>query len=533
MVARAVAHRALILVITIVGSSACGPRQTTEPPRLVVTVIVDQLRGDLLDRYDSLFTGGFRRILDQGLSFPNTTHDHARTSTAVGHASLSTGVFPSRSGIVANEWQEPFGDGWRLVYSLKDTLSGIVGLPEYEGRSPNNLFRTGLADWVSEAHPEAIVFAVSRKDRGAILMAGKTAGHVYWFMNEEGRFATSHFYRSEYPEWVSEFNAVDVPRLLGDSIWESTIPPGAEALARADSFAFEGDGVHTAFPHRFLEEEEARDPKALSLWAAEVTPFVDEAVLGLVVEGMRELGLGQDAALDFLSVSLSQTDNVGHEYGPISTEQLDNLLRLDRALGDFLSFLDDFVGEGNWVLALSADHGVMTMPEYLESIGEPGHRRTREERAAVRNLIAASSEWQGDEDTVARRLAAELEALPFVVDAMTRSELEGAEPVDSFTTFFRNSWHADRPIWPMHLAGVMIRYEEGFLPMSERTTTSHGEPYYYDRHVPLILMGPTVSPGVSIVPARSVDLAPTLAWLAGVSAPSDLDGVSLLPAGGS
>ena len=528
MVARPVAHRALILLITIIVSSACGSRETTEPPRLVVMLIVDQLRGDLLDRYDSLFTGGFRRIQDEGLSFPNTTHDHARTSTAVGHATLSTGLFPSRSGIVANEWQEAVGDRWRLVYSVEDTLSGIVGLPEYEGRSPNNLFRGGLADWVSEAYPEAIVLSVSRKDRAAILMAGKTAGHVYWFVNEEGRFATSHFYRSEYPAWVSEFNAVEVPQLLGDSIWESTIPPGAEALARGDTFAFEGDGVHTAFPHRFLEEVEARDPKALSLWAAETTPFVDGAVLGLAVEGMRALGMGQDEVPDFLSVSLSQTDNVGHEYGPLSTEQLDNLLRLDRALGEYLSFLDDFVGEGNWVLGFSGDHGVLTMPEYLESIGEPGHRRTREERAAVRSLISASSEWEGDEDTVARRLAAELEALPFVADAMARPELEGGEPADSFTVLFRNSWHPDRLIWPMHVAGVMIRYEEGFLPISERTTTSHGQPYYYDRHVPLILMGPGVLPGVANHSVRSVDLAPTLAWLAGVQAPADLDGVSLL-----
>ncbi|MCK5651806.1 MAG: hypothetical protein KAJ42_10530, partial [Gemmatimonadetes bacterium] len=138
-----------------------------------------------------------------------------------------------------------------------------------------------------------------------------------------------------------------------------------------------------------------------------------------------------------------------------------------------------------------------------------------------------------DEDTVARRLAAELEALPFVADAMVRSELEGGEPADSFTTLFRNSHHPDRLLWPMYVGGVMIRYEEGFLPITERTTTSHGQPYYYDRHVPLILMGPAVSPGVSTVSVRTVDLAPTLAWLAGVSAPADLDGVSLFGAEGS
>ena len=533
MVARPVANRALILLLTALALSACGPPEPEEPPRLVVMVVVDQLRGDMLDRFDSLFTGGIRRIRDEGLSFPNATHDHAKTSTAVGHATLSTGVFPSRSGIIANEWQEAVGDRWQLVYGVEDTLSKLVDLPEYPGRSPKNLLRGGLADWVSEAYPEAIVLSVSRKDRAAIPMAGKTAGNVYWFVNEEGRFATSQFYRSEYPEWVSEFNAVDVPQFLGDSIWESTIPPGGEALARGDTFAFEGDGVHTTLPHRFEEEARARDPKAIYRWHADRTPYVDGATLAFAMKGMRELGVGQDTVLDFLSVSLSQTDAIGHDYGPISPEQLDNLLHLDRALGEFLSFLDDFVGVGNWVLGFSGDHGVMTMPEYLESIGEPGHRRTREERAAVRNLVSASSEWEGDEDTVARRLAAELETLPFVADAMARSELEGGEPADSFITLFRNSWHPERLIWPMHVAGVMIRYEEGFLPITERTTTSHGQPYYYDRHVPLVLMGPTVSPGVSTRSVRTVDLAPTLAWLAGVRAPGDLDGVSLLGPEGS
>jgi hypothetical protein len=173
-----------LIILALLLPTSCAPG-VQEKPALVVYVVVDQMRGDLLERYDSHFRGGFRRLLDGGHRFLTATHDHGETATAPGHATLSTGVFPSRHGIVGNDWLERAPDGWRSVYCLEDSLVHVLGLPALEGRSPNNLLRGGLADWIAAADSDAIVVSASRKDRAAIAMAGKTAQHTYWIVLKE------------------------------------------------------------------------------------------------------------------------------------------------------------------------------------------------------------------------------------------------------------------------------------------------------------------------------------------------------------
>jgi hypothetical protein len=206
-------------LLLLLAATACNG-SFQERPRLVVYVVVDQLRGDLLERYDSLFSRGIRRLLDNGYRFLSTTHDHGKTSTAVGHATLSTGVYPFRNGIVGNEWLERTPDGWTGVYSVEDTLTHILGMPVLEGRSPKNLWRSGLADWIAEADSGAIVVSASRKDRAAITMAGNARGHVYWIPDGQGRWVTSSFYAADYPDWIQRLNRIRMPEIFGDSIWE-------------------------------------------------------------------------------------------------------------------------------------------------------------------------------------------------------------------------------------------------------------------------------------------------------------------------
>jgi len=365
-----------IFPLTLAVLSGYGCSQAPPSPSLVVYVVVDQLRGDMLERYDSLFTGGFRRLHDDGFRFLSATHDHAKTATAVGHSTLSTGVFPSRSGIVGNEWRERTADGWRTVYSLEDTLTTILGLPTMEGRSPRNLLRGGIADWILAADSAAIIISVSRKDRAAITMGGKTKGNIYWIPQDEARFVTSSFYADDYPSWVDRINRDQMPRIFGESTWEQTMPPAARRASRPDTAAYEGDGVHTHFPHSF--EDESSDPDrrgALNRWAySQIYP--DEAVEVFAEEAVRALGVGQDGVTDYLALSFSQTDAIGHEYGPLSREQLQNLLHLDSLLGDLMTLLDRAVGPERWIMALSADHGVLSMPEYLSEIGETAGRAT-------------------------------------------------------------------------------------------------------------------------------------------------------------
>ncbi|MCJ7630054.1 MAG: alkaline phosphatase family protein [Longimicrobiales bacterium] len=518
-----------LLPILLLGVSACtgGFR---ERPSLVVYIVVDQLRGDLLEHYDSLFTGGFRRLHDEGFRFLSATHDHRNTATAVGHATLSTGVFPSRSGIVGNEWLERTLDGWRTVYSVEDTLTHILGMPVMGGRSSKNLLRGGLADWIVEADSGAVVVSASRKDRAAITMAGKTRGHVYWITENDGQWVTSSFYASDYPAWVERINRDEMPLIFGDSVWEQTIPSGDRAASRPDTSVYEGDGVHTFFPHRFYEEVQRKDlPGALNRWAYGQTH--PDAALGIFgIEAIRALGLGKDEVTDYLGLSFSQTDAVGHEYGPLSREQLENLLHVDHLLEDLMAFLDEEVGEGRWVMALSGDHGVMTIPEYLVEEGEKASRANPDDFFMLRRTFQSFRETEGDPQETADSLVAALERLPFVADALSVLELTTPPPADSFVVLMRNSYHPDRWIGGSGSqgSGVGFRFVEGYYPDTSPRGTGHGTPYSSDRHVPLIFYGAGVEAGVSRDPVKTVDIAPTLAGLAGIATPPDLDGQPLL-----
>jgi hypothetical protein len=509
----------------------CAPARVADPapaapapsgagPALLVMISVDQLRADLLERYDPYFTGGFRRLLDQGARF-TAVHDHSGSETGPGHATLSTGVYPSHSGIVANDWLERVGDGWISRYNVADSLSPIVGYPEQEGRSPRNLLRTGAADWVVGTNGAAKVLSVSGKDRSAILMTGKAKGTVLWFDQARGRFISSAYYMPSYPDWVERFNREVIPTLF-DSVWVNEAPAAARALARPDTASFEADAVHSYFPHRFSAEQQEFGG-SFSRWVGR-TPFVDRAVLRLIEDAIPRLGLGRDSITDFLSVGLSQTDYVGHRYGPLSQEQLDNLIRLDRELGDFFSYLDRTVGTGRWIAALSADHGSTTVPEWQVAHGQKGVRLTsaqRRQMATVAEEAAARATPAGTSDAV----ASAIRMLPFVADAYTFAELERGAPRDSFVTLFRHSYSPFRIDGDLGKLGVQVRLTEGAL--TSATGTGHGTAYFYDRVVPLIFLGGDVRPSRGARLARTVDLAPTLATLGGIATPTDLDGTAL------
>ncbi|MGW8268417.1 MAG: alkaline phosphatase family protein, partial [Longimicrobiales bacterium] len=376
-------------------ASATEPGQApTTKPRLVVYLVIDQLRGDLPTRYAQLFTGGFRRLMDQGLSFSNALHAHATTETAPGHATLSTGVYPARAAIPSNVWREGEGRDLHPVYNVVDPDHSLVGVEGLPGASPDVLARRGLADWILAEDPDAKVVSISAKDRAAVLMAGKTRGEVYWFSSEAGRFVTSTFYKRQNPAWLDAFNLEVLPGFRADSVWSSTIPEGAQDLSSPDTANFEGDGIHTFFPHRYAEERIDPGMDDFFLWF-EGTPMLDDATLRLAKVALTETGAGtREGRTDFLSVSLSQTDRVGHPFGPLSREQMDNLLRLDRILGDFLAFLDEEVGEENYILGLTSDHGVMTMPERL---GQGGTRLTREDRSFLEQALNQAAQEAGQD----------------------------------------------------------------------------------------------------------------------------------------
>jgi predicted AlkP superfamily pyrophosphatase or phosphodiesterase len=521
--------RALVPGALAVGMASCAPAGAPSParpqaaaahrPRLVVMLVVDQLRPSDLERYGDLFTGGLRRLLDQGRVYTRATHDHAITETAVGHASLATGVYPMRHGIVANEWSERTASGWLEVSNVGDSTARIVGQPGLAGVSPRPLLRTGLADWMVAADPRSQVASVSGKDRGAVLPAAHVRGQVYWFHPASGRFVTSTYYRDRYPAWADDFTATIQSKYLRDSVWTNQTPAAALVRATPDSQPYEGNGVNTFFPHRFTVEGR---PGRFWDWIAS-TPILDAMTLDFAETMVRSLSLGSDDAADLLNVSLSQTDRVGHAYGPRSREQLDNLLRLDRGLGAFFDFLDRALGAGRWTVGLSADHGALSAPETLPQPGEPrvGHRTTAAERAALTAIFADADRAAADAQTP-EKVAAALKLLPFVADANTHAQLERATPTDSFAVLARRSLYAGRAAAEASKHGVEVRFIPGLL--SSARGTGHGTPYWYDRHVPMIFMGAGITRGRDVARTGTVDFAPTLARLLGVPSPDDLDG---------
>jgi predicted AlkP superfamily pyrophosphatase or phosphodiesterase len=321
--------------------------------------VVDQLRADLLDRYDNLFTGGFRRLRDSGYSYVNASHAHAATETAVGHASLATGTHPNKHGVIGNAWYEVKDDEWVVIPNVADSSVTIVGHPAGTGISPVRLKRSGLAEWIVAADSKSIVASVSGKDRGAVQPAAHTKGYVYWFDAAAGRFVTSTYYRSSDPEWLTQFNATTLQAHRADTVWDLRAPVAALARANRDTIPTEGNGTNTSFPHRYAEEG---NPQNFWPWWAG-TPSWDAATLELAETMVTSLGLGKDASPDFFNVSLSATDYIGHGYGPLSREQLDNLLRLDKELGEFFAFLDETVGKGKWTIAsLAANTVIASLP---------------------------------------------------------------------------------------------------------------------------------------------------------------------------
>lgn len=467
------------------------PGLPEEPPRLTVVLVVDQMRADYLERYAELFEGGFARILADGAVFTEAYQDHAATVTAVGHATIATGVLPARHGIVGNDFfDRPAG---RTAYSASDPDAPILDHPGAPGRSPLRLRRSGLADWLHEASPESRIFSTALKDRSAIMMGGRTPDGAYWYHEPAEEIVTSVFYESEYPDWVREFVSRD--RV----------------------------GSHEDFLY---------------------TPFADEMILQFAQAAIENEGLGADDIPDLLFIGASAADYIGHRWGPYSQEVEDYYVRLDRYLGVLFDYLDKKVGPDRWALVLASDHGVAPAPEESARRGEDARRIStaefsREVRAALATAIEESgiepaptfrwmdgphllSETASPEELreLRRAIADRFAEIDFVAAAFTSDEVAEADPRgDDIISRFRRSFDPERS------PDVMYELRPNYI--TGATTATHGSPHWYDMHVPLVFMGPGIPSGRHDQRVQTIDIAPTLARLLGIPAPGDLDGRAL------
>jgi len=533
--------------------------EATEAPKLIVQITVDQLRGDMPIRYqDRLGEGGLKWLLENGVHYANAHYDHANTETIVGHACLATGAEPRVHGMVANVWLDrSLG---RLVYNIEDPDERLLTAgadvdadaeidptqraAKVEGRSPAALLVSTFGDELSiNTAGRAKVFGVSVKDRGAVSMAGHT-GTAYWFSKASGEFVTSSYYMDRYPEWVTAFNAAGHPQRYADTQWTLLHDQTSYLYGDADDKEWETamPGWGRVFPHSYGPADGKLFTTLLTL-----SPAGDELTLDFALELMDSEGLGMDEVPDYLAVSFSSTDYVGHIFGPSSLEAEDNLLRLDRTIARFLAALDNKIGLENVVIALSADHGGPEAPGALTELGlksdyvDPGSwdrtpaiNRLKQRFGfgeelidqyfhpylyLNRELIAAKGL---DQVEVERAVAEVLTNFDGVALAVSSSALRtGNLPETPILRSVLNNFNPKRSgdIYVVFEPHRFINDFDGLI-----VACTHGSPWSYDTFVPLIAVAPGVKPQTVYRRVSPLDIAPTLAALVGAKPPSGAEG---------
>ncbi len=535
------AMRRLFLITCMAASSAVWA--ATAPlaapaPKLVVVVVIDGLPNEQVQRYrDQFGQGGFRRLLEQGAAYSNAHQAHGITLTAVGHTAVLTGAYPEQHGVIANNWNDPVTHA--NVYCTEDRKHSYIGekTDPNDGTSPLNLRVSTLGDELRyTSGNKAKVVTVSGKDRGAILLAGKT-GTAYMYMDETGNFASSTYYMASHPAWVKTFqDAKPQDRFYGKT-WTPLLPAAAyagDALAQPARAGVRGD-----FPFNYTSESGSPDGKYYA--ALRVGPHLDQLTLEFAKAAIEGENLGRNAtgATDLLGVSLSSHDYVNHAYGPESKMSHDHLQRVDRMLADFFTYLDKRIGNDKYLVALTADHGFANTPEFSQANKRDAQRIDAKALLAALDahlaakfgadkLVAASFLPNINFDKVAidkkglRRQDVEQEGARFlmnypgVVEVYTRTQFEqGATGPSRTAILMKRAWNAQ-------LSGELtIVAKPHWIIGGGSGGTSHGTPYNYDSNVPFMIMGkPWIRPGYYGQYAEVVDLAPTLAHLLRIGKPS-------------
>ena len=495
--------------------------------------MVDQMRGDYVDRLRGQWTGGLQRLLTSGAWFRQADYPYFETVTCAGHATVGTGTLPSTHGMVMNSWW----DRMRNV-EVPCTEDRTVAPVSYgkavsgPGDSAAALRVSTLADELrAQLNPASRVVAFSLKARAAIPMAGHRPDAVVWF-DDSGGFVTSTAFTTTPVPAVEDFiRRHPVENDIGKT-WERTLPASAYAYENPAVGAHVPDGMSASFPHRLSGTTRAPDLGFYDRWQA--SPFSDEYLARMALDVARTLHLGQTASTDVIAVSFSALDKVGHDYGPESAEIQDVLVQLDRTIGTFLSELDRLVGSDNYVVALSADHGVAPLPERLKTRGIDGGRidpRRLEQvtDAALREafgpgkyvsqilngeiyLAAGVLDRLTPRAGVLRALRRSLRAIPGVQDVLTRQYLAGhVFEDDEIGRRLAHSFDAER-------SGDLFVIPRPYWTIRD-TGTGHGSAYTYDTRVPILMMGRDIARGEYLTPASPADIAPTLAFLSGVTLP--------------
>lgn len=521
-----------------------GPSAATAavaPPKLIVFLVVDGLpMRQVLAYRDQLQPDGFRRFLDQGTWFSDARYAHGHTVTAAGHATMLTGAYPQRSGIISNEWRD--ARSYQPVYNTGDTAYRYIDhkTDPLAGTSPRNLRAETVGDVLRTAQPGSKVIGISGKDRGAILPAGHK-GTAYMYMSEDGQFASSTYYMQSHPQWVRDFNAAKPADAFFGKSWTPLLPEAAYARSVPDGQPWQvNSGNGNRLPAVLGAQMDGPGPRFYGNILP--SPFGDELTLAFARAALDGEQLGADAQTDILSVSLSSHDYVNHAFGPESRLSHDHMLHLDRHLQAFFQHLDAKLGAGNYLAVLTADHGFADTPAWAKSQGRDAAllnpalvlstlnaglvQKFGEGRWALnfsaagvlfdQQLIAARGLQPAAVYEESRRLLLQIDG---IIAVFTPDQLAGSDSRTPYLDAMRKSWH------PEVSAPLQFVIKPNWLFSSRPGGSSHGTPHRYDQHVPILAWGPAwVGRGEVKTAVEVVDIAPTLAQILRIPAPAQSQG---------
>jgi len=508
-----------------------------ERPKLVVGIVVDQMRYDYLTRfYDKFSDGGFKRLLNDGFNCENANFNHIPTYTAVGHTAIYTGATPNIHGIISNNWYDKFLK--KSIYCVDDFNYRAVGTnKENEQKSPYRLKTTTITDELRLAqNMNNKTISIGIKDRSAVLPGGHTSNGSYWFIGkDEGKFITSSFYMDQLPKWVNDFNNSGLATKYVSQKWETLYPIDTYTESIADDNEFEAPfqgEEKPVFPH---DLPNLRDQN-MNFDLIKETPFGNSIVVEFAKAAIKNEKLGKGEFTDFLAISFSSPDYIGHRFGVDSKEIEDTYLRLDKDISDFLKYLDAEVGENNYTLFLTADHAAVQVPAYLNSLKIPGgyielndfqnfilelmkkHFNSTELIENVSNFQIflnkeKITELNLDAKHIAQVLADEIINCKGVLRVVTAHTLQNTNFTEGVMKNLQNGYH-------QKLSGDILIVPNPATISYSRTGSQHGSGFSYDTHVPIIFYGYGIKKGRSKKYIAITDIAPTLANLLQIEFPN-------------
>ncbi|MCE9538675.1 MAG: alkaline phosphatase family protein, partial [Bacteroidetes bacterium] len=509
-------------------------------PKLVVGIVIDQMRYDYIYRYWNKFGNeGFKRLVNEGFFCRNTNYNYVPTYTGPGHASIYTGTTPAIHGIIANDWYDKATG--KNLYCAGDKKSIGVGTTANEGkRSHVNMLTTTITDELRiSSNMKSKVIGIALKDRSSILPAGHIANAAYWYDGSIGSFISSTYYMKELPVWVNEFNKKELAQKYLSQPWNTILPieTYTESLPDDNKYEFIAKGeTKPVFPHNLPELMKANG----GLNMIRSTPFGNSLTKDFAIEVMKNENLGKSGATDFLAVSFSSPDYIGHAYGPNSVEQEDNYIRLDKDLAELLKFIDGYIGKNNTLVFLTADHAAPEVPSYLIDLKIPAgyvdeSKIERELKGYLLKsygdtLVLSFSNQQvflnhvaiADKKLELKKVqddvATFMQNAEGIAEVLTATTLNNTSFTEGSRYLMQKGFNANRS------GDVLVNYLPAWVDGYSNTGTTHGSPYSYDTHVPLIFYGWNIQYGSSAEHVYITDVAATLAMMLNIQFPNGCTG---------